>query len=233
MPAIERFEPAKLSLEECRFLLQTIGDPPVVALHGEIPAGVNVAAVEPVLSRIYEYEQLRQHRGIEWAGIEAIKTSLIEYLEWHAQCLKTRRHYPHVRFASQFVWDSSGRPFKYGIGADSGDMIRTRILPDGTRKVLGVNLNGESVSDSDLAEAAPWLSSTPAAGLPPPIDTMEIDEAHGTMSCPICKFTQQFKPTSRPSQMACRSRMLKHFKIARTEKDRHAILYAKLSSGSG
>src|SRR5688572_24590220 len=75
---IHVFDPVKYSPEECNFLLSTLGKPPVVALR-DLPEGVNPAAVKPILQRVYDLEQLKEHEDLDWVGVEALKVAIQIY----------------------------------------------------------------------------------------------------------------------------------------------------------
>jgi hypothetical protein len=73
------FDPVLYSIEENQFLLDHLGEPPVVALR-VIPPTVVPAAVSPAIHRVYELCELEKHNKTPWAGLEAVKDSIKVYL---------------------------------------------------------------------------------------------------------------------------------------------------------
>lgn len=227
------FEPARFSDEELAFLDAHLEEPPLVALHEGAPQWVNPAAITQTLSRLQELQQLQAGRGVPWAGFDAIRDSIARYQTWQKRSAEIFRRTggPHsnsgVPHASQFAWDKRGRHFRFGIGADSADMVRTEILPDGSRRAFAVPLldaPGGLVEVLD-EQTAPWLhaSTEPGADLPE-LKTQE-DGDYGQIQCPICGQTETYTVANRATFLNARKRMSTHLLKARTDIERHRQLH--------
>lgn len=230
------FEPAILSLPELRFLLEHLDEPANAALHGgNLPPGVNPIEIERHLNKFQELEQLQQFRGIAWAGFDAIRDSIERYLDWDAKANEIYRlsggtHGQNaIPRASQFAFDDDGSAFKYAIGADSGEMVRTEILDDGSRRAFAVKLlqpEGESLVNA-LSQVAPWIKrgqSTAVAKTKDKVDVVKKGR-HGTISCSICGKAEEFDTAVRSSYLAARARIAKHLTKTKTEINRHRLLH--------
>lgn len=227
------FEPATLSTAELLFVMDHVGKPPIAALHREPPPGVNRAEMQQVLGTIYEFCQLEEHEKVEWAGLNAIKDSVLRYLAWHERSVEIqRRMRGTIGHPSMYVWDSDGRAIRGGIGADS-EMVRTEILPDGSRKPFAVNLRwpgGSNPMAEDLSDVAPWIRRATLegqAGIKTDDLIIEKSLKFGTIKCPICGKAEEFNPADRGTFNGARARMGKHLKTARTDLARHRLLYTK------
>jgi len=154
------FEPAYYSLEELRFLLDHVGESPIVALHGGPPAGVNPNMMQPTLAKLYEMEELSTKRQVPWAGVEAIRDSILRFLSWHERSIEIRRR-GGPRHPSMYGWEETGKgrikAIKYAPGAD-GDIVRSEINEAGENVKFAVNLkrSPEEVIGG-LADVAPWI----------------------------------------------------------------------------
>lgn len=233
-------EPAEYSLEECRFLLQHIGEPAIVAVDGGVPIGVNEVQVRPLLGRVYELEELRKHKAHAWAGIEAVKTAFAKFLQWMDTTAEIQRR-GGPKHVSMYGVDGAGRLFKYAIGSDSG-MVRSAITGrNGTRERFAVELtrpDGQILPSLD--DIAPWLQGDPErfAG-----DKVEEDwgqkkgkkflSPNGTIRCTICGRSETFRTDNHASYNAARARLIRHLKNAKEEIDRHLILHQTYSTGPG
>lgn len=231
------FEPAVLSNAELRFILDHLKEPPNAALHGGVPAGVNPIAITNALSKFQELEQLKQYRGIPWAGFDAIEDSILRYIAWSERSLailaatggpSAQGAIPN---ASQYAFSDDGSAFKFAIGADSAEMPRTEILDDGTRRAFGVALlqpDGLAAANA-LANVAPWIKRTQAA-MTTSKDEMIVNDRgkHGNITCSICGKAEEFDPRVRSKFLAARSRMARHLKSAKDEVSRHRLLYRKV-----
>lgn len=231
------FEPAVHSNEELKFLLDHLREPPNAALHNGVPVGVNPVQIQKTLVQFQELEQLRQFRGVPWAGFEAIEDSILRYLAWDERrnAIFAATGGPAgqnaIANASQYAYSDDGSAFKFAIGADSAEMPRTEILDDGTRKAFAVALlqpDGLAAANQ-LASAAPWIKRSQQA-LTQSKDEMIVDNSskHGTVQCSICNKTEEFDPKVRSSFLAARSRMARHLKTAKAEVSRHRLLYRKV-----
>lgn len=223
-----RFEPARFSDEELLFMLDHLDKPPHAALHRAIPPGVNPVAIESGLGALYKLAQLEQFEGVPWQGYLAVRESIMAFLAWRERCEKIKK-LGGPSHPSMFVWDGD-RSYKYGIGADSGEMTRTEILPDGTRKPFGLDLqmaSGQTLLDA--REEMPWVQSLDAQIKRE--DDRVIEEKHGTngsLRCSICGEAQSFQTESRASFSGARARMGKHLKQAKRDVARHRRLHQKM-----
>src|SRR4029077_15299548 len=100
--------------------------------------------IKEVLTTVYEHEQLRTAEDTyEWAGVEPLVDGIRRYLEWLDRSKEIARRGARdasgglISHPSMYVWDD-GRAFRFGIDADSAEMVRTEILPDGSRRPFGV-----------------------------------------------------------------------------------------------
>ena len=168
--AAHTFEPGIYSNEELAWLLDHLEKPPVVAFHKPLPEGVNRRAVQLLVEELFSLQQLREHNGVEWGfplsdhteerGYAAVKDSILRYLAWMERVELIRdRTDRAVGNASMFSWDSMGNAFKYGIDSDSGQLARTEICDDGTRRPFGVKLLDKGRRAlKGLGDVAPWVS---------------------------------------------------------------------------
>lgn len=229
----DTFEPALLSLPELHFLLEHIGEPAHVALYNLDPEktqGIIKTRIEVVLNRIYELKELQQHRDVEWAGVDAITDSVERYLDWHKRVQEMKRRGFKRGEPSMFHWDEMGEPYKFAIGADSCELVRTEILDDGSRKPFGVKLTmtPSQMMATDLSDVAPWINRGKQALRKTPdklIDEVGKDKRHGSIRCSICDKAEEFDGANRQSRNNARARMGKHLKRATTEIHRHRLLY--------
>ncbi len=214
--ALSQFNPVKFSIEENEFLLAHIGEPPLVAIRS-IPDKVNMRAVRPILDRVYELDQLEQHSGLIWAGVDAIKASIQAYLaqaeKWRQD---TRRGAP--RFPSMYSFDGRNKAHKYGTGSDAGE-VKSYFDPTGKRIPFAVELID--------AEAPDWQPDWAAtqAGTDPPQAGLKVEADKSRIECQICGHTEQFKAESRGSFNAARARMSKHLRSADKEVEAHRELH--------
>lgn len=228
----DRFEPAEFSLEENRFLLEHLGEAPLVALDGEVPRGVNPRAVSPLLQRTYELEELRRHKGHVWVGFDTIKTRIAKFLRWMETAAEIHRR-GGPKHVSMYGIDGSGKLYKYAIGSDAS-IVRSAITgAGGQRERFAVDLRrpeGEVLPS--LFDIAPWLQGDPNR-----INDDVHEEwgeagkvkgtwksKHGSIRCGVCGHTEAFQTAVRSSYNAARARQIRHLKNATTEIDRHRIL---------
>lgn len=235
MTPLNVFQPATLSLAENKYLLDHLGEPPVVALSYDLPRGVNPNALRPVFERFYEFEELRKHRNYAWAGLDRIKEAVLGFLEWMEVCAEVNRR-GGPKHPSMYAYDGMGNSFKGGIGSDSG-VVQSRLLnADGDREYFAVDLRRpDGALLPDLAEIAPWMSPKKREGQPADSvleDWGERDakgkakSPHGTITCGICGFASAFQTANRNSYNSARARMGAHLKRqAKTEVQRHRSLY--------
>lgn len=226
----DTFEPGLMSLPELNFMLGHLGEPAHVALYNLDPEksqGIIKSRLEKVLTRIYELKELQTHRQVEWAGIDAIEDSITRYIDWHTRVQEMKRRGFKRGEPSQFHWDEMGDAYKFAIGADSAELVRTEILDDGSRKPFGVQLTmtPSQMMAMDLSDVAPWINRGKAKLRESP-DKLEtaVLKRQGTIRCSICGKSEEFDSANRQSRNNARARMAKHLKRATSEVHRHRLL---------
>lgn len=234
----DTFEPGVCSIPELHFILENLGQPPIAAFEGFDPrnnpkhVGVIRVRAEKVLGRLYDLQQLEQFRKIEWAGREAIEDSITRYLSWHDRVQEMKRRGFRRGEPSMFHWDEVGEPYKFAIGADSAELVRTEILNDGTRKAFAVKLTQTAAQamKQDLSDVAPWINRGARPGTNAAVpDSIEVvvKGRMGTMRCSVCGKVEEFDSADRQKRMAARGRIAKHLKNAKQELHRHRLLLRK------
>ena len=205
---INEFDPVLFSHEENAWLMENLGKPPVVALR-DLKPGVNANAVRPLLTRVQELEQLKQHEQIPWVGVEAMKAAITVWLAQDAKWLNdTRRSVKAPRFPSLYSFDSKGRGHLGGPGSDSG-RVRTFFDSKGSRRPFAIEL----LPDYQPEWVAPAFTEQATEGL-------FVNAALNRIEC-FCGHTENFKGDSRASERAARARMSKHLRKATEEVERH------------
>lgn len=233
------FEPAIHSNAELVFLLEHLEEPPTAALFGTMPVGVNATQIDKTLTTLQQHEQLRVHRGIPWAGYDAIKDSILRYMSWQERSREIQRltggahGNQSVLHPSQYVWDESGAAFKGAVGSDSAEMVRTEILDNGDRRPFTVKLLQADNIDvtAELAKVAPWMAgkSVRRAAIDDRIETIEdAKKKHGSFRCSICMKAEEFTIGNRSQKALAKARMGRHLKSAKSDVARHKLLYRKL-----
>lgn len=236
---LARFEPAQYSIQDLHFLLDNIGKPPIVAFRQPLPVGTHRNSLSDVLTSVFEMEQLRQAEdGFQWAGADALKDSITRFLEWHDRSREIFRRGARdsagslVTHPSMYAWDEDGRAFKFAVDADAADMVRTEILPDGSRRPFGVtlaNVAGDTLPH--ISDVAPWIKQGPHA---PRAADKVVDEKSpknprvASLKCTICDFTQQYDPRNPQTRRIAMARMSKHMRDAKTNVNRHRVLLTKI-----
>ena len=201
---IEVFDPATYSLEENTFFLKHLGESPLAIMQKPLPEGVNPAAVEKGLGRIYELAQLETHKGTPWVGLEKISASITRYLTERTKWAEmSQRGAP--AFPSMYAWDGKGRPHRGGIGSDS-NRVSTYFTETGERRPFAVPL----VETMPEAFAPPWVQEEE-----PLPSECEEDAEKGSMACPVDGFSTNWKPDSRQSYNLARARMSRHCKASK------------------
>lgn len=218
----DRFEPADYSIEELKFMKEHLGETPNVALHGEIPTGVNPAAIQCALGRFTELDELSKIKATAkrkpqpWAGYEAIVDSIDRFINWHETSLEIKAQ-GGPRHPSMHSWDSTGAMSTGGIGTDSVEKVRTEILNDGTRKPFAVDLLKLDGKTPNM----PWVTKQASA------DRIEHN-ADGTYRCTICnKIVATYETEGSNVKRArnkARSDAAKHLKTSRKEVSRHRAI---------
>ena len=240
MPAEKiRFEPAEYSVQELRFLLSILGKPPVVVRDMELPDGVVRAQVLKLVTACYELQEMFAHSETPWVGYDAVREQIERMLAWYQTCAElARRGGP--KHASMQTWDGN-RFLPRGPESDS-EIVRTEILSDGSRRPLGLDLaspDGQGVGPN-LIGAAPWLSPTGVGAVgdllsstPSKLLFTVNDQSHtGTITCPICEWVESYSSQMANGKNLAMGRMTKHLKRSKTQKDKHAILYGRITGKS-
>ena len=241
----DTFDPTRYSLAECQFLLDHLGEPPVVVMRqvkpvrlddpardrvsGKIldrnpvhyPDGVIPAAVKNTLERVYELIALERDAHEPWAGVEAVKTCIRVYVEQATKWARdAKRGAP--RFPSMHSFDTRNRPHRGGPGSDSGT-VSTYFDAQGNRHKFAMNL----FALGDHGTWAPEWAET-RAGTEQPETAKQgglvLNETHLRYEC-FCGHTEHFKAESRMSQNAARARMGKHLMKAPDAPEKHREIY--------
>lgn len=209
-----RINPAYFSEVECEFLLKHLGEPPVVALR-EAVGGINPRAVEPLLRRVTELEEMKKHRGEDWVGIDALRGAISTYLTQMRRWRSDRRK-GAPRFPSMFAYSPKGRPIANAPGADNG-IVKTYFDDKGERKTFVIEL-----IEDDVQQWHPEWSKTdePAAQY-----GIAVNQELLRVEC-FCGHTEKFKSESRASYSAARARMSKHLRHTTEDVERHREVYA-------
>ena len=209
---VEVFEPAKLSIPELHFMLAHLEESPNVALHGGVPKGVNPDEITKWLGRFRELDELSKVRKVAWAGYEPIQESIERFIAFQEKCLEGQQ-YGEPRHPSSMTWDSTGAMSRGGVGSDSSDMVRTELLPDGTRKPFTVKLI-DSKQRSKM-----WGGKS----APPETDDKITYNNDGTYTCSICKKVVASFDVDRGTRArnAAKKQVRDHCLKAKREQSRH------------
>ena len=234
-----RFEPAEYSVQELRFLLTILGKPPVVVRDMTLPPGVVRAQALKLITACYELQEKFAHSEVPWVGYDRVREAIERTLVWYQTSAElVRRGGP--KHPSMQTWDGN-RFMPRGPESDSG-MVRTEILSDGSRRPLGLDLSspdGQGVGPN-LIGAAPWLSPTGAGAVqdllsstPSALLYTVNEHSHtGTITCPICEWVESYSSQKANGKNLAMGRMTKHLKHSKTQKDKHSILYGRLTGKS-
>lgn len=210
------FDPTLYSKQECEFLLENLGKPPVVAMR-ELKFPVNPKAVQPILQRVHELQQLEEHEGTRWVGLEPLKNALVAYLrenaKWKADWQRTRGRAP--RFPSLYSFDGRGRAHRGGVGSDSGK-VRSYFDAEGNRIPFAIQMTDIFIDDW----TPPGFTEKPDSK-----SYLKVDNDLNRIECLICGKAESFKAESRSSYSAARARMSKHMRRAETKKEEHLEAY--------
>lgn len=241
----DTFDPTRYSLEECQFLLDNLGKPPVVSLRqiqperladparnpttGKVidknpvhyPKGVIPAAVKGALDRIYELLALERDAAEPWVGLEAVKACITTYIEQATKWARdAKRGAP--RFPSMHSFDTRNRPHRGGPGSDSGT-VSTYFDANGDRHKFAINLfslghaGTWSPEWADKRAGTEQMETQAKGGLTLNADALRYE-------C-FCGHTEHFKAESRMSQNAARARMGKHLVKAPDAPEKHREIY--------
>ncbi len=211
---LNTINPATYSEAENEFLIAHLGETPGVAFRADM-RGVNPKAVEPLLRRVIDLEELVKYHNEPWLGLDAlrdgIKLYLSQYRKWTAD---RRRGAP--RFPSLYGYTPKGRPIWAAPGADAG-IVQSYFASDGTRKSFLITLVPE--------EQPEWNPDWAKADEPTKDSGLVINHELNRVEC-FCGHTEGFKAESRSSYNVARARMSKHLRKATEDVDRHREIYA-------
>jgi hypothetical protein len=208
---VNEIDPVIYSEEERAWLLENLGKPPAVALR-DLPKGVNIRQVKPLLEKLQELEDLQKHENQPWIGFEAVKDAIRVFSEqdakWAADARRTKRA---PRFPSLYSFDGKGRPHLGGPGSDSGQ-VRTYFDAKGNRIPFAKAL----VTDWQPEWTAPTIVDESSLG-----DTGITNNADLHRWECFCGHTETYRKGSRSSENVAKGRMKKHLAKATEEVDRH------------
>jgi hypothetical protein len=226
MATLDAFNPVLLSLEENRFIIDHLGEPPVVAARA-LPNYPNVVsdAVMPHIRRAYELIQLAANpedgeTPIRWIGVDAIKAAAKTYLEQSAKWERDYRLRKAPRFPSMYSFDSKGRPHRGGTGSDSG-MVKTYFDKEGKRHDFAVEYIPDYIPD--------WVPGWVGTGTDVLEHGIRVDVEKERVECTVCNHTEKFDNDSPNSINLAKARMSKHLRGATTEVDAHREALQELS----
>jgi len=210
MNPVDSFDPVVYSVEENKFLKEHLGEPPVKALKAVTP-GVNPKAIQPLLQKVFDLQQLKDIEGLEWCGVEAMKDAIDVWLEQSSKWAADKRR-GRLRFPSMHTFDSRNKPQWQGPGSDV-QKVKTFFRPDGSRQEFAIPLTSDGQVDwtPDFLEAAPPISTQPGVSLNKEIPRLEC----------FCGHVEKFVADSRSSFNAAKGRIKKHLIQAQTEVERH------------
>jgi len=213
------FDPVKLSLEENQFVLDHVGEPPVVAMGVPRPVQVTEAAVRPVLEGIYELLEREKHEGLKWVGVEAVKSAIRTYLEQSAKWEKNKSRRGAPRFPSMYSFDGRGKAHWRGIGSDS-EFVRTYFDATGNRVPFAISL----LPAREAAWKPEWITKESVEALPKITQSLVVNDDLHRIEC-FCGHTEVFREDSRSSYNAARARMSKHLRKSTDRIDDHRELH--------
>lgn len=255
----ERFEGTRFSNQECAFLLDHLGEAPIVAIdqEEELPEGVNEAAIRPILQRTFDLEMYQQslrdkHDNQDltvWCGFEKLKDILIETLKWNKTVAELKRRTKgspdQIRRGacapSLCMWDpDTDIPYMGGEGADAG-IVLTALTKDGMRIPLYIELkdSGDGALKSlagvvDFINAtSPEEASDRLATVTPNALTYNVVDGQrmANVECPICGTAESYDTMKANTKRQAVVKMRKHLQTAKTQKGQHRLLLTRLQSG--
>ena len=221
------FAPALYCREELTFFVKHMGEAPMVACHKGLPRHVSRSAVEDVLGRIYQHEEMEKAHEVSWCGEQKVKECIFEYTEWMDFCAEqTKLGAP--KHLSMYDWNSDGQGIRGATGSDGGT-VRTKIDEKGNRKRLAIKL-GDRLGDISGDGRSTYVPSFAKQTIAP-TKIIQDSERH-MFECPVCQHTQQYKRENAASRRMAWARMATHCKSAKEESGRHTKLWnAEFSSG--
>lgn len=198
---MDTFNPVKYSREECAFLLENVGKAPIVASKQPLN-GASWKTVRPILQEVYDRDLLKKEEGVDWVGVEAIKTTIANWLREDAKnehnFKRSKGKVP--RNPSMYVRDAKG---VYHLGAPGSDSDFPRSFIDEKNRRIPYEIV------LDAPEANPWIEEELVSAAP---QALLVDQEKARIECPVCNHTESWNPESRMSYNAARARMSKHLK---------------------
>jgi len=220
----DRYEPALLSLEANKFLMEHAGEAPEMAFISGLPSGMAQADIYPMIDKIYRLRQQEIHTGFKWCGVEEVKRAAGVYLREYGKWSEARKR-GGPAYPTLFAWDGMGRGHLHGVGSDSG-FVQTYFDSEGNRHRLGVDL----IPIGDEAYVPEWVKPTVVAA--PEHTDLEEDEENGLIRCPICQFTQTYQEGSQAKKNMARARVGRHLRTAKKHVEEHRQLYSFVFGGA-
>lgn len=258
--ADERFEGTRFSNPECLFLIEHLGEAPIVAISDDedLPDGVNEAQIRPLLQRTFELElyqeSLREKHGdpdlTVWCGFDKLKEILQETLDWNAAVAELKKRSKgapaEIRRASGapslHLWDpDTDIPYLGGEGADAG-IVLTALDRDGGRIPLHCELKESGIGAiKSLSGVLDFMRATKGSKVGAERIAQETPNAllyHVTegqraasVECPICGTAESYDSLKATSKRKAITAIRKHLQIAKTQKSQHRLLLTRLQSG--
>jgi len=211
------FDPANFSLEENQFLIDHLGEPLEAATAKGVPPGVGAGGLK-ALDIVYRFGRRCDQSGDPFVGFEALKEVCRVFLREHAVMSEQARQGVAPKFPSRYEWDTFGKGHLGGVGSDAGRM-RSYFDEQGNRHYFAVKLLTNT--ERPLPQ---WLAQKQTKKAAEHRELVD-DQEHGVVTCPICKYSQNYEPGSRSKRAMARTRMGKHLKTAKREPDLHRQLY--------
>lgn len=254
-----RFEGTSYSNQECEFLLEHLGEAPIVAIpdDDDLPEGVNEAAVRPILQRTFDLELYQEALRVKhdnqeivvWCGFDRLREVLEETLKWNKTVAelkrRTRGSPAELRRAagapSLHMWDpDTDIPYLGGEGADAGICL-TALTEGGERIPLYAELkeSGDGAIKS-LAGVANFIKATSQTELSGKLakvtpNALVYNSVEGqraaSIECPICGKAESYDTLKASTKRAALSAIRKHLKTAQIQKGQHRLLLTRLQSG--
>ncbi len=226
------FDPNLYSDPELKTLLKLkLGLSPMILMDDVDLAEDGRFTVRPALQRFYDLEEMKEHRGHEWAGVDTIREScqlMIDYREQY-QAHKSRSG---VGFhPSMHTFDSRNNAKFGGIGSDSG-RVRTYFSKDGKRVKFAVNLTEQGGDHQWVFSSATVDSSWGNLSEVAPGAPIQLIERYngdtGILECPICGDVQTFNRDDSSTESRARHAMGTHCKTAKNEQEAHLLLFDEI-----
>lgn len=226
MELYDAFDPVRYSELECEFLIEHLGEPPVVAerhLHKDLAP----KSVMDEISRVYALLELDRAGQAQrkWLGVQACKDALSNYIfqvrKWRADWVRTKGRAPLC--PPMYSFDSKGKGHLGGPGSDSG-IVKTYFDENGNRIPFAL----------DMYEGGPsswvpdWANNV---GTDNPANGLKNDPTNSRIECLVCGHTEKYNTDSRSSYNAARGRISKHLRSAKDNVDEHRATHTNEFGG--